>query len=208
MSEISIKYLTRGETKQLFATVQRDCSRHALRNRAIFALAKYCALRISEPGMILESDLDISRYQIYCRREKNSNNNMIRICDPEVIKALQDYLQVKKLLYPESIYLFPSQKGNPISRQMLDNLMRSYCAPTSIPGEKHHFHVLKHTRAVELAEMGFDLKDVQWWLGHKSAKNTLIYMTFTTCQQEHLYQKLMLGMQHLSIEIRAQEKKG
>lgn len=189
MSKETIKYLTSSETAMLFQQIDRDTSRHALRNRALFRLAKYCALRAGEPGLLLETDLDLDNMHIYCRREKSSQNNIIRLLEQDVVNALIDYLQVKHLLYPNSPLLFPSQKGSPMSRQMLDYLIKFYCRKTDIPQSKRHFHVIKHTRAVELADRGLDIKELQWWLGHKNVSNTLIYMQFTTKQQDALYRK-------------------
>ena len=195
MATEKIKYLTKSETKMLYTEIEKDTSRHAKRNKALFMTMKYCALRASEVGLLLECEYDAEQKNILCQRLKNSRDNIIRICEPDVIKALNDYLVVKPTLYPASELLFPSQKGEPISRQTLNHLMKSYCANTSIPKCKQHIHVLKHTRAVELADMGMDIKDIQWWLGHKNISNTLIYMQFTTTQQEALYQKYIAAMQ-------------
>lgn len=195
MATEKIKYLTKSETKMLYTEIEKDTSRHAKRNKALFMTMKYCALRASEVGLLLECEYDAEQKNILCHRLKNSRDNIIRICEPDVIKALNDYLVVKPTLYPASELLFPSQKGEPISRQTLNHLMKSYCANTSIPKCKQHIHVLKHTRAVELADMGMDIKDIQWWLGHKNISNTLIYMQFTTTQQEALYQKYIAAMQ-------------
>lgn len=187
----SIKYFTDYETSILFNKIRKDQSRHAIRNRAIFLVAKYCALRVSEVGMLLVNDYIPKQQQIYCKRKKGSLNNTIRILDEEVISALDEYLFVKPKLYPDSDYLFISQKGNPISRQMLDHLIKNYLLNTDIPKEKQHFHALKHTRAIELGEHCFDIKEQQWWLGHKNVNNTLIYSQFTTHQQDTLYAKYL-----------------
>lgn len=186
-----IKYLKNNELEQLFYAVDSDHTRHAARNRAIFRLALYCALRVSEVTHMELSDYDPASQQIYCRREKNSNNNTLKIIDRQVLNALNDYLSVRRMLYPESRYLFPSQLGSPISRNRLDVLIKHYCTGTSIPEDKRHFHVLKHTRAVALGDAGVDIKDIQWWLGHKNVNNTMIYMQYTTNQQAALYRKLL-----------------
>ena len=188
----TIKFLKENEIEELFTAIKNDRSKHAKRNKAIFYIAKYCALRVSEVGMICISEYDSDLAQIYCKREKGSNNNTIRIININVKNALDDYLQERNNTTVKSPYFFLSQMGNPISRKMLDVLIKKYCRNTSIPKDKHHFHVLKHTRAIELGNSGLDIKDVQWWLGHKNISNTLIYMQFTTKQQESMYMKLQL----------------
>ena len=68
--------------------------------------------------------------------------------------------------------------------------MKYYGKNAGLPEEKSHFHVLKHTRAVELADLGLDTKEVQFWIGHKNIANTEIYLQFTTTQQNTLYRKI------------------
>lgn len=187
---MGIKFLTENETWELFGQIRKDTGRNAVRNLAIFAVAKYCALRVSEIGMIRIRDYDPVRGQLYCRREKGSLNNTIRIIDGDVRDAINAYYQERIQLAADSPFLFLSSRKSPISRQQLHVLMKKYCRATSIDPSKRHFHALKHTRAVELAELGVNAQDVQWWLGHKRIDNTLIYMQFTTKQQERLYEFL------------------
>ena len=192
----TIKFLRPSELKSLISVIKKDTSRHGIRNLALFSIAEYCALRVSEVQLLKVDDYCHETHEIYCHRLKGSRNNMLRIVDPEVYRPLEKYLDIKNQLYPQSPYMFVSQYGHPISRQSVDRLMRNYCADTSISQDKHHFHVLKHTRAVELADYGVDIKDVQFWLGHKNIQNTLVYMQFTTKQQEQLYWKLNKMINH------------
>lgn len=191
----SIKYLYSHEKNALFRAIEKDPSIHRIRNLAIFHTAEYAALRASEIGLIKVTDLNLSnpsgREQIYFKRLKHSNNNTLRILDPAVLEILKAYLHYREVCGIDSEYLFLSQKGNPISRKTLDDMMKHYCKIAAIPEEKAHFHVLKHTRAVELAELGLDTKEVQYWTGHKNIANTEIYLQFTTTQQETLYRKLI-----------------
>lgn len=188
--ETTIKYLTAEEKRELYERIEMDTSKHAVRNQAIFYIAKYCALRVSEIGALDITDYDTQYRQLFCKREKRSNNNTIRIIDKKVYTALECWLEERMDIFPESKCLFVSQKGYPISRSMLDTLIKSYSRKTIIREDHRHFHVLKHTRAIELGNAGFDVKDIQWWLGHKNINNTQIYMQFTTHQQEFLYEKL------------------
>lgn len=190
-----IKYLYANEKDALFKVLEEDASRHSVRNKAIFYLAEYAALRASEVGLITLNDMNLQTNEIYFKRLKNSNNNKLRILDAQVLSALSDYLAYREEHGIDSIYLFPSQKGSPISRKTLDDLIKKYCKLADLPEEKAHFHVLKHTRAIELADMGLDTKEVQFWTGHKNIANTEIYLQFTTTQQSTLYRKMLRLLQ-------------
>lgn len=193
MSETTkIKFLFPDEKRRLYLALEADTSKYHIRNKAIFMLAEYAALRASEVGGITLDNLNLPDRLIYCSRLKQSNNNTLRILDDAVLKALTDYMYYRQEHAITSKFLFVSQKGAPISRKTLDELMKKYCAAAGIPTDKAHFHALKHTRAVEMAELGLDTKEVQYWLGHKSIKNTEIYLQFTSRQQETLYRKLLL----------------
>lgn len=181
-----IKYFSNGELKALFKAIERDNSKHKNRNEAIFKIAYYCALRASEVGLLKSEDFNNSRNELYCRRLKGSLNNTIRIIDIDILRSLKRHLRTNS-----NEIIFISQKGNPISRKTLDSLMKKYCMEANINDKsKWHFHTLKHTRAVDLAEMGLDLKEIQYWLGHKEISNTQIYFQFTSVQYNALYRKL------------------
>lgn len=190
----TIKFLKQEEKGRLFGSLDTDERRHAVRNRAILYLAEYCGLRATEVCLLKMDDYDTLQSSIYCTRLKKGNDNTIRIIDPRVQAAINDYLNIRDTQYKESEYLFVSQKGTALSRKSLDKIMKYHCMRADIPASKQHFHVLRHTRAIELAEYGFDTKDIQWWLGHKRIGTTTIYMKYTTRQQDSMYDKLALAL--------------
>lgn len=199
----SIKYFTPNELSKFIRVLEHDDSLYATRNEAMFKLALYCGLRASEVGLLKKEFYNPIQKSIYCRRLKGSLNNTIRLIDidifPKTLRALNRYLRCPDP-YPESQLLFPSRNGTPISRQQLDKLMRYYCQQANIKDiNKWHFHVLKHTCGVTLADEGLDVKDVQFWLGHKCIDNTLIYMQYTCKQQDALYEKLLKGKKRNSL---------
>lgn len=186
MDNADIKYFTNKELKAFFKAIEKDNSKYRVRNECIFKLAYYCALRVSEIALIQVDDFNNSRNEIYCRRLKGSLNNTIRIVDPDILRSVKRYLRT---INHDTMFI--SQKGLPISRKTLDKLMKKYCEIAKIKDkDKWHFHTLKHTRAVDLAEIGLDLKEIQYWLGHKEISNTQIYFQFTSSQYETLYKKL------------------
>ena len=185
-----MKYLRPEEKGRLFCSLDTDGRRHAARNRAIFYLAEYCGLRISEVCSLKVEDYNPATASIYCARLKNGNDNTLRIIDQRVINAMDSYFSIRSKLYKESEYLFISQRGGKLSRKSLDKIMKYHSERADLSASKSHFHTLRHTRAVELADYGFDTKDIQWWLGHKRIDTTIIYMQYTTTQQASIYDKL------------------
>jgi integrase/recombinase XerD len=187
--DTKIKYFTQQETKRLFDAIEALKSIHTDRDLAIFRVTYRCGLRASEIAMIKLQDYNKDKGEIYCKRLKGSKNNTIRF-DDKTKHALDEYID-KNNIIDDNEPIFKSQKNKPISRQTLDYLIKKYCALANIADKsKYHFHTLKHTTAVHLAESDMDIKELQWWLGHKSVTNTEIYFQFTTRQQERMYLKL------------------
>lgn len=188
-AETKIKYLTQKEALSLFNSIENSYTSHSVRDLAIFRLTYRCGFRASEIGLLKLQDYNISKGEIYCKRLKGSNNNTLRL-DEKAKIALNKYIHENNITLDSQI-IFTSQKNNPISRQTLNYLMKKYCSIAEIQDKsKHHFHALKHTTAVHLAECDMDIKELQWWLGHKSVSNTEIYFQFTTKQQEKMYSKI------------------
>lgn len=189
-----MKYLTNEDKKILLQEVYKTKGKHRLRNIAIFEVALYCALRVSEICTLRLDSYDKTNHSIYCHRLKGSSSNTLKIVDSHVIKALDDYMEERLQMKFDSDYLFLSQKGTPISRQRLDALIKKYCkAAHYIHPDKWHMHVLKHTRAVDLAELQLDIDDIQFWLGHKNVQNTFKYLEYTTALRKHLFDKLSVA---------------
>lgn len=186
-----LEYLTAKEKRLLFDAIYAEEGIHRKRNIAIFEVALYCALRVSEITLLDISSYDPISHNIYCYRLKGSNANTLRIVNRRVIKALDDYLEERLKAPFKTSALFISQKGTPVSRQRLDALMKHYCRNASyIHPDKWHMHVLKHTRAVDLAEMGLDVDDIQFWLGHRNVANTFIYLSYTVSMRKKLFDTL------------------
>lgn len=188
-SQTTIKYLTQNEMRNLFDAITNSSSSHAIRDLAIFRVAYRCGLRASEISLIKLENYNSEKGELFCRRLKGSKNNTIRL-DKNSKKALDNYIKKYNITNSYDI-LFKSQGNKPISRQTLSYLIKKYSCAAGIEDKtKHHFHAIKHTTAVHLAESDMDIKELQWWLGHKAVSNTEIYFQFTTRQQEKMYAKL------------------
>lgn len=193
LSTSNIKFLSIAEKKELYNAIDRDQGVHAMRNQAMFHIAKYCAMRASEVGLLEMSDYDCVSKSLHIRRLKGSRSNTLKIVDPFALNSFEQYYWQRKSLALNTSKLFTSQLGLPISRKTLDFIMKKYCAHTNIPDDKWHFHVLKHTRAMELIEYpSIELRDVQWWLGHKNIQNTMLYLDYSVTTMALLFDKIKL----------------
>lgn len=161
----TIKFLTFDETKRLFAAISDK------RDRALFLLAYRHGLRASEIGLLQVTDLDFNQLRIALHRLKGSLSGVHPLQADEA-RVLKSYLKTRS---GDAPVLFASQRGLPISRQMLHVLMNKYGELAELPAEKRHFHTLKHTIATHLLDAGAELRFVQDWLGHANIQNTVIY---------------------------------
>lgn len=187
--EDTIKYFTQSELKKLFRAIEQSNGKYSFRDLLIFRLAYRCGLRATEIGLITKGNYNKNTKELYCKRLKGSLNNTIRL-DEKTNKLINKFIKENKIQEDIDI-LFKSQKGGSLSRKTLDMLIKKYCLAAKLQDHtKWHFHSLKHSCAVHLAESGLDIKELQNWLGHKSVNNTMVYFRFTTMQQQAMYNKL------------------
>ncbi|GLI95887.1 tyrosine-type recombinase/integrase [Methylocystis echinoides] len=77
--------------------------------------------------------------------------------------------------------LFPSIRGDRLSRDALEHLVRKYCTSAaqtcpSLVGKRVTPHTLRHSTAMELLHSGVDQAVIALWLGHESVETTQIYI--------------------------------
>ncbi len=173
-------YLTEDEIGRLFHVIT------SVRDRAMFRIAYHAGLRASEVGMLQLRDWNGKMDRMFAHRLKGSNSGE-HGCTRETAKAMRAWLKARG---GQSGTLFPSQKGSPISRQMLDVLMRKYAAAAGIPKELRHFHVLKHSCATHLLTKGYNIEMVQNWLGHADIKSTQVYAKVTNPRRDEMAAQL------------------
>jgi len=176
-------YLTKDELRQLLSSIRSP------RDQALFRVAYRHGLRASEVGLLRVSDVDLKRRRIFCRRMKGSWSSHQLLGDDEV-KLLRPL--VASSSDPQAP-LFISRKGNGISRQRLDTLMKRYGLLAGIPKEKRHIHALKHSFGVHLIEAGTDIAVIQDLMGHKNIENTRVYAKMSSPRRDEIHRELLDG---------------
>lgn len=183
-----IKYLTKEEIKKVFKVIRDSDVKYALRDEALFRVGFETACRVSEMSLFRVKDFNQDTRDIYCRRNKNGNNNTVRLTK-ETSRILKKYILISNL--DEDDCIFMSQFKKPLSRKTIDLLVKKYFKMAKIKDQsKYHFHVLRHTRAVTMLEDNCTLEDIKYLLGHKKFANTLIYAQFSSNYKKTLFDKL------------------
>lgn len=103
-------------------------------------------------------------------------------CTPlrrDTAKALQNWLKERR--GDDDRPLFPSIRGDPLSRDALEHLVRKHCLTAvrscpSLVGKRVSPHTLRHSTAMELLHHGVDQSVIALWLGHESVETTQIYI--------------------------------
>lgn len=180
-----IKYLNLVQIKRIIKAIDSN-SNTSSRDKLIVLLAFELGLRAGEITSLSLSDLRLDTGEIYCRRTKGSMANYIKVSD-STLKLLKEYLNTPM---DHQEFLFLSSKGTKITLQGINYLFKRYSKLAKIPKDKQHFHTLKHSRGVYLAEQGFTIQEIKYLLGHKDIKSTMIYASFSKAQKEAIYQKL------------------
>lgn len=190
-----IKYLTQDELKRFFNAIKNSQQKFRLRDLTAFTLIYYCWLRASELQYITLESYKPEAREIHVRRLKWSVSNTIRLIQDDKVKLLNKYIkeytwddlyQINSSTTP----LFKSKNWKPMDLEAIRFLMKYYWKIAKLPAEKQHPHILKHSIAVHLAESWVDIKDLQYYLGHKNINNTTIYFQYTTKQMDSFYSKL------------------
>jgi site-specific recombinase XerD len=98
---------------------------------------------------------------------------------PDTAKVLQTWIKERQGDADQP--LFPSMRGDKLSRDALEHLVRKHCLTASrscpiLAGKRVSPHTLRHSTAMELLHHGVDQSVIALWLGHESVETTQIYL--------------------------------
>lgn len=170
--------LSADEISQILDTPNRETD-VGIRNAAILETLYATGMRVSE---LIELELDNLIFQIGFIRVIGKGNKERLVPVGEVAQmALEHYIEVVRPKYksdknPQKARnkIFLSQRGNPLSRMSIWNIVNNAAERAGI--EKNVYpHIFRHSFATHLLEGGADLRAVQEMLGHSSIITTEIY---------------------------------
>lgn len=153
-----------------------------IRHRAMFALLYGAGLRVSELLALRVSDIDRQRMVVHVRDTKSRHDRSVPL-SPRMLETLRVYWIARR---PQGGLLFPAPEGRSrLHRDTVSWAVRSAARRAGI-GKRVYPHLLRHTFATHLMELGTDIRTVQILLGHRSLSSTARYTHLSEARRRTL----------------------
>ncbi len=167
-SRRSREYLTPAEVEKLLQASAK-IGRHGARDRTLILLAYRHGLRVSELVTMRWEQIDLKAGLVHVARLKNGVPSTHPIRGPE-LRALRELRRE----YPESPYLFVTERGGPMTPATARKLFARAGELAKLPFPIHP-HMLRHSAGYKLANEGHDTRAIQQYLGHRNITHTVRY---------------------------------
>lgn len=162
------EYLTSSEVERLLGAAGTS-GRHGPRDRTLLLLMFRHGLRVSEAVALRWEQIDLKAGLLHVQRMKNGVPSTHPLRGPE-LRALR---QLRRD-WPESPYLFVSERGGPMTTSNVRKLIARAGEQAKL-GFSVHPHMLRHACGFKLANDGHDTRALQHYLGHKNINHTVRY---------------------------------
>jgi len=178
--------LTEAEVEALLAAPDtQDPLGH--RDRAMLEVLYATGLRVSELINLKQSEINLNQGVLRVSG-KGERERLIPLGD-EAQSWLRDFIagpRVEILLERQTDYLFPTRRGDRMTRQAFWHIIKRYTKKAEIGG-KLSPHTLRHAFATHLLNNGADLRVVQMLLGHSDLSTTQIYTHVARARMKELH---------------------
>ena len=145
------------------------------RDRAMLELLYATGLRVSELINLKQSQVNFNQGVLRIVG-KGDRERLIPLGD-EAQRWLKDFIdgpRMEILLERQTDYLFPTRRGDRMTRQAFWHIIKRYAEKAGVRS-KMSPHSLRHAFATHLLNRGADLRVVQLLLGHSDLSTTQIY---------------------------------
>ncbi len=145
------------------------------RDRTMLEVLYATGLRVSE--LVNLKLLQVNLNQGVLRIVGKGDRERLIPLGEEAVQWVQQFLQgprVEILLERQTDYLFPTRRGDRMTRQAFWHIIKRYARKAGVEKELSP-HTLRHAFATHLLNHGADLRVVQMLLGHSDLSTTQIY---------------------------------
>lgn len=161
-----------------------------LRDKAMLELLYATGLRVTELVSLTIDNVSL-RQGVVRVVGKGDKERLVPIGE-EASYWIQEFFQHGRAMLlnnTQSDVVFPSRRGQQMTRQTFWHRIKHYAVLASIDSEKLSPHVLRHAFATHLVNHGADLRVVQMLLGHSDLSTTQIYTHVAKARLKLLHQK-------------------
>ncbi|HGO5855358.1 TPA: site-specific tyrosine recombinase XerD [Mannheimia haemolytica] len=161
-----------------------------LRDKAMLELLYATGLRVTE--LVSLSMDNISLKQGVVRIIGKGDKERLVPLGEEANYWIQEFFQYGRpilLNNQQSDVVFPSRRGQQMTRQTFWHRIKHYAVLAGIDADKLSPHVLRHAFATHLVNHGADLRVVQMLLGHSDLSTTQIYTQVAKARLKSLHQQ-------------------
>jgi integrase/recombinase XerD len=174
----AVDFLNRAEMDALLAAPNRS-TWIGRRDHAILLVALQTGMRASELINLRRRDV-VFGTGAHIRCEGKGRKQRCTPLRRETAKTLEVWLGERARANDDDP-VFPTIRGDRLSRDALEHLVRKYTAAgsaacPSLTGKRVTPHVLRHSTAMELLQNGVDQSVIALWLGHESVETTQVYV--------------------------------
>ena len=157
--------LSGSEVERLLVSIR------STKQRAVASVMYAAGLRVSEACNLKVNDIDSQRMLIHIRDSKGGGNRFAML-STRLHQVLREYWRSER---PEPPHLFPGQRpGKTLSCSSVQKALARAARECGIA--KHVTpHVLRHSFAAHMLELGTDTRVIQVVLGHRSIRSTQLY---------------------------------
>ncbi|MFO1468696.1 MAG: site-specific tyrosine recombinase XerD [Steroidobacteraceae bacterium] len=145
------------------------------RDRTMLEVLYATGLRVSELVSLKHNQINFN--QGVLRVVGKGNRERLIPLGEEAMRWLRQFMQgprVEILLERQTDYLFPTRRGDRMTRQAFWHIIKRYAKKAAVEKELSP-HTLRHAFATHLLNHGADLRVVQMLLGHSDLSTTQIY---------------------------------
>ncbi len=103
---------------------------------------------------------------------------------------MRSWLSHRNSFKPRTDALFIGRRGEPLTRQHIWRLLKTYALKAGLRPQSVSPHVLRHAFATHLLDHGADLRAVQAMLGHADISTTQIYTHVHQARLRALYDRM------------------
>jgi integrase/recombinase XerD len=168
------KSLSESEVEALLAApVVSDPLGH--RDRTMLEVLYATGLRVSELVNLQQNQVNLNQGVI--RMLGKGNRERLIPIGEEAMRWIADFMAGPRgeiLLDRQTDYVFPTRRGDRMTRQAFWHIIKRYAARARISKDLSP-HTLRHAFATHLLNHGADLRVVQMLLGHSDLSTTQIY---------------------------------